>query len=1070
MALQLYASHQLPSLAQQLMLSLRDHPIGVWDKYVLVTQTEGINNWLQEQMANELGIAANIEFTKPHAVIDVLCFYLLGPQKKTISKEVMTWQLYAILQEPDFVARFPQWNEYVQDPIKRIALANKVADLLDQYEIYRPKIIQDWNASSLNEATDWQAWLWLRVRAATSADYTDKTQLVYDMMKALDQPEKQALVQRKMPLLSFFGLAVITPFYLQLFQKLGQYIDIHFYLLNPAPEQYWLEDESEKRIARLRLRHPHRAELEGGFHPGNSLLLNWGKVVKDSFWLLFQEDALINSYDVLPSETDEAPSTSLQQIQYDIYHNVPPTERTPTKVEQLQDGSISFHNCFTPVREVEVLYNFLVSLIDKRDEALAPRDIVVMVTDIDKYAPFIRAVFDHAPYRFPYHIADEKLTEGNNLFSALQQVLQFDTERFTAESVMELLDYPVIRNRFSLYDLDFVRRCLQDAQIRFGWEGNRDDDTYLFSWSHGLKKLLLGICIAGSPATVWENEVVYPTDSVEGNSIGIVVRLYQFLEVLHAQMQLRDTDRSLVEWSSYIQTLTQELMDVQGEEEDEEFRQLSRILERLEAHDAALTAPLSFAVFRHQFLGKLDSETRSHLFHRGGITFCSLIPMRSIPFKVIALMGMNFDVFPRKERHLSFSLIEKNPQRGDRNVKDNDRHLFLETLLSARNYLYMSFVGRDVRNGNPKPPSSLVDELAEYLVQGLPEDEAISAEALYQTHPLYGFSQQYFKPDGLLSYLSDSAFAEQQPIQLAEHLPDQPVRTSISVAEWTAFFQHPFRWQVRQQVGIYYEEDSLTLPETELFETDGLIQYQLRRDLLEFSTEAQQAFLEQQQQQGLLPLRNMGKVVLSNLLEGTDPIRALWKHYTDGYEETTIDLDFTIDTVRVNGSISGIYNHNLVVVSFSKVFRPDLVAAAQQFMLLRAAGYTIDLVFIPFYQGNTHELQHQRISVDEATSWVTHGLNIIQASTNDPYSVWPKFPHEKSIAYAVALPYNEFCNLLADDKTIQGDPYAQLHIRNGWPSEEQHNRWREETIRLYHWLHQYFPALIAPPTDQPESN
>ena len=1063
MALQLYASHQLHTLAQQLMMQLRERPIGVWDKYVLVTQTEGINNWLQEQMAHNMGIAANIEFTKPHAVIDVLCFYLLGPQKKTISKEVMTWQLYAILQEPAFLARFPTWADYVQDPIKRIALADQVADLLDQYEIYRPLVLQTWNNTPIEDVTDWQAWLWLRVRAATETEYTDKTQLVFDMMAALDQPEKQALLQRKMPLLSFFGLAVITPFYLQLFQKLGQVIDIQFYLLNPAPEQYWLEDESEKRIARLRQRQPNRAEIEGGFTPGNSLLLNWGKVVKDSFYLLFQEDALINSYDVLPAEIDENPQTTLHIIQQEIYHNTPPAERSSLSCAQLNDQSISFHNCFTPVREVEVLYNFLVSLIDKRDEKLAPRDMVVMVTDIDKYAPFIRAVFDHAPYRFPYHIADEKLTEGNNLFSALQQVLLFDTDRFTAESVMELLDYPAIRNQFGLHDIELVRRCLQEAQIRFGWEGSKEDDTYLFSWSHGLKKLLLGICLAGSPQLEWEGESIYPTDIIEGTSIPTIIRLYQFLEVLHTQMELRHQERSLVEWSAYILQLTEELMHISGEDEDEEFQQLARMLGRLEVHNDALTAPLSFAVFRHQFLRKLDGETRSHLFHRGGITFCSLIPMRSIPFKVIALLGMNFDVFPRKERRLSFSLIEQHPARGDRNVKDNDRHLFLETVLSARHYLYISFVGRDVRNGNPKPPSSLVDELADYLVQALPEEERADAEKLYQIHPLYGFSQHYFKPNGLLTYLSDQAFVEQQPISFSNTLVETPVFNQVSVADWIKFFNHPFRWHVRKTLGVYYEEDSLTLPEHELFETDGLVKYQIRQAILSFSEEEKQRFLEQQQQAGMLPLRNMGSVALANLWEGSDSIRTRWKKYTDGFTEQSIDIDLTIDTISLSGSIERIYNNKLIQVSFSKIFLPNLVDAVQQFMLLRAAGHSIDLVFIPFYKGDEHILEAQRTSIDEAQQWIAMGWKNMQAGLISPYPVWPKFGGSNKLVGLVSASYEEFKALFENDEAVKADPYVQLHIRNGWPSPAQHEEWQNKAIPFYRWLNKHFPALVDSP-------
>lgn len=1060
MALQLFASHHLQTLADQLLAALRDRPLGVWDKQVLVTQTEGINNWLQERMAYKMGIAAHLEFTKPNELVDVLSFILLGPQARTLTREVMTWPLYTILQEQAFLVRFPEWTSYVQDPIKRISLAGKMADLFDQYEVYRPQTIQTWNALTEETATDWQAWLWVKMRGLTKAEYNDKTQAVVAMLDVIKQPEKQALLQRRMPLLSFFGLAVITPFYLQLFQALGQYIDIHFYLLNPAPEQYWLEDESEKRIARLRQRAPNRPELEGGFVPGNSLLLNWGKIVKDSFYLLFQEEAFINSYTVLAEEDFSAPVNTLQVVQQEVYNNCPPTERATLTTDQLRDGSISFHNCFTPVREVEVLYNFLVSLIDTRGESLSPRDIVVMVTDIDKYAPYIRAVLDHAPYRFPYQIADEKITGGNNLFTALQQLLEFDTERFTAESVLELLDYPPIRNRFGLQDISFVRRCLLDANIRFGWAGSKEDDTRFFSWQYGLKKLLLGICVSGSPKMEWQDDVVYPTDTAEGSSTTDLIRLYQFVNVLHHQLELRNKPKSLKDWSDYIQAMTDALLHVPGEEEEDEYRQLSVILERLAVHDEAVQEPLEFGVFRHQFLQKLSSETRSHLFHRGGITFCSLIPMRSIPFRVIALLGMNFDVFPRKERHLSFSLLEQAPQRGDRNVKDNDRHLFLETLLSARSYLYISFLGRDVKNGNPKPPSSLVDELAEYLVQALPSEERFVAEALYQKHPLYGFSQAYFKPNGLLSYLSDAPFlGESNWLALQGEAPMLPVPMEIDVADWLSCFRHPIRWHVRKRFGIYYEEESLTLPETELFELDFLSRYSRRNDLLRLDPNLYPDFLLQRQQTAELPLRNMGKVVLEKVVEDIQPIRERWDALTQGAVMQVLDVDYRWNDCRLYGTIDGIYNGQLVVAAFSSHFLTDLLSAVHRFVVLRACGHSVNLVFLPFTRDNSYQVLSDALLQAEAEDWLQRWMRAYQQTWQAPYPLWAKWVSKPELLTDfLSLSRESFIGQLS--KLAEGDAYAQLMLRNQWPSDDQFDALQEEARRVFELLIRLFPDLV----------
>src|SRR5690606_1374019 len=120
-------------------------------------------------------------------------------------------------------------------------------------------------------------------------------------------------------------------------------------------------------------------------------------------------------------------------------------------------------------------------------------------------------------------------------------------------------------------------------------------------------------------------------------------------------------------------------------------------------------------------------QSSSSVFISNGITFCSLIPMRSIPFKIIGLLGMNHDNFPRKENRLSFNLITEKHQLGDRNIKDNDKHLFLETILSAKEYLFISYIGKSVANNTTLPASILVEELIDYIQSGVVEENIQAA-------------------------------------------------------------------------------------------------------------------------------------------------------------------------------------------------------------------------------------------------------------------------------------------------------------------------------------------------------
>ena len=91
---------------------------------------------------------------------------------------------------------------------------------------------------------------------------------------------------------------------------------------------------------------------------------------------------------------------------------------------------------------------------------------------------------------------------------------------------------------------------------------------------------------------------------------------------------------------------------------------------------------------------KLNETRGAKGFISGRVTFCAMLPMRSIPFKVICIIGLNENTFPRQKSSLEFDLMAKHPVKGDRNNRDSDRYLFLETLISAKERLILSYVGQ----------------------------------------------------------------------------------------------------------------------------------------------------------------------------------------------------------------------------------------------------------------------------------------------------------------------------------------------------------------------------------------
>ncbi len=474
MSLQIYGSNSLEHLAKRLAADLQLYGGSVFEQKYIVTQTQGMNNWLKLKVAAELGIVANCRFLKPNEMVNEVYFRLISGNKQALSAETLHWILFSILATPDFQNKFRKIADYyTQDDVKRMALAEKVADLFDQYQIYRPEMIIDWNENSLlfEGKSGWQKYLWVQAKALLGNEMPDKTVTGKHILETLQKAALQQKVKSQIPSIHVFGLSIITTYHLHILFELSRYIDVTFYLLNPAPNVYWFDDRSEKQLALWRQKSKLKFNDQPLLSNGNALLTGWGKVLQDTFSMFFETDEFLNQYYDL--ETDEpAPVNLLGKIQNDIFYNKPEAERNIIQPGDLSDGSITINSCHTPAREVEVLYNYLVHLVTTSPSQFSARDMVVMVSDIDLYAPYIKAVFTSAPYQFPFTIADESFSATDNLFTALQSILSLTEENFGAEEVLQLLDSEYIRKRFSLINKEWIRKVVNLANIRFGITGD----------------------------------------------------------------------------------------------------------------------------------------------------------------------------------------------------------------------------------------------------------------------------------------------------------------------------------------------------------------------------------------------------------------------------------------------------------------------------------------------------------------------------------------------------------------------------------------------------------------------
>jgi len=1064
MSLHINGSNSLEQLAVQLSAELYKQQNHVFQPQYIVTQTQGMNNWLKIKIAGNLGIVANSKFLKPNDLVNEIYYKLGSINKQALSPAILQWVLFTLLGGKEFHDEFRKIsNYYTNDDVKRMALAEKVADLFDQYQIYRPEMIRDWNENSegFDGNNGWQKFLWVKAKEILGDSMPDKSVIGKHIIEALKQPEQQKKLRSQIPNIHVFGLSILTTYHVHILYELAKVINVTFYLLNPAPTIYWFEDKSEKQLALWRQKSKMKLSLADLQSAGNPLLTGWGRVLQDTFSMFFESDAFLNQYNDVESP-EPATDSLLGKIQNDIFHNSDFEGRNELTENDISDGSITLNACYTTAREVEVLYNYLVRLVDQEAVALSARDIVVMVSDIDAYAPYIKAVFNSARYKFPFTIADESFTISDNLFSALQSVLALGEDNFKAEEVLQLLDSKYIRTRFSISDPHLIRKAVDKANIRFGIEGRMEDETIYVSWKNGIRRIMYGICMSGGDEYNVDGYTTYPLDIAEGEDSFELIRFCHFAEVLISTIEDRKQVRTISEWGEYIEQVVDKLIYQEEDNTDEDYQLLLRNLEKLYVLIEVVPDKISFDVFKHSFVNSLSGESRSNAFASGGITFCSLIPMRSIPFKVVALLGLNFDKFPRKETRVSFNLMEQEKRKGDRNVKENDKHLFLETILSAQQYLYLSYIGRSSKDNTLLPPSVLVDELIDYIQSGVRDDKIKVRETMVTTHPLHGFSHKYHMHDArFYNYLGNAETPPPHP-GVGNTTTTEPLTfDEVSIDSFISFFKNPFKAYYNNVLRIRYEQDNVLLPENEVFELDGLQFWQMKQDLLFSDFDQLTTYRNKGVATGSLPLKNMADWVLTSTETTVSPLKELVSEYIGDEAEESVHIELQVNETLLKGKLNRIYDGKLVFISFSKNESRYLLEAYIRYLIAIAAGSPLDLYYISSAKNSVYKIEESSRSKKSALRALQKLLNLYKLGHEEILMFYPDF--NKSPADIAGLTHNKFKVLV--NKYLERDScdtYVKKENSFGFFSQEGvFEQYVENTEAIFGEARELFDAYYS---------
>jgi exodeoxyribonuclease V gamma subunit len=900
---------------------LRSHPLAPLEQETILVQSNGVAEWLKIALADELGVCAATRVALPARFLWEAYRGMLGrervPRRSPYDKEPLTWRLMRLLPALLADPLFRPLRHFLGDgdPERRLQLAERLADLFDQYQVYRADWLADWSAgrdqlrNARGEVTPmtpdqrWQAQLWRAVNDSLPPQQRDSGRATIHQQFVDDSARctPAGTLPRRVVL---FGMSTLPYQTLQAVAALARHTQVLLAVPNPC-QFYWgdiIEGRELLRAAHKRQRQRGGIdlaaipleELHAHSHP---LLASWGRQGRDFIRMLDEFDSAdpgAQGQLRIDLFSEGEGDTLLAQVQAAVRDMLPLHEH-PHVPPEPADSSIEFHIAHSVQREVEVLHDQLLSWFGQGN-GLRPRDVVVMVPDIDTFSAAIHAVFDQHkrsdPRFIPFEIGDVKDRSVNPLLVALEWLLRLPQQRCRQSEVRDLLDVPALAARFGLEGDDLVTlgHWIEGASVRWGLDQEHRRGLGLEAageqnaWIFGVRRMLLGYA-SGAGANFQHIE---PYAEVGGLDAALAGALAQLIETLLAWRALLAQARTPADWGVQARAMLAAFFDAAEEADRLTLGQLNEALQNwLETcENAGFAEAVPLAVLREAWLGALDEPTLNHQFVSGGVTFCTLMPMRAVPFRVVCLLGMNDGDFPRRARQADFDLLALAgmARPGDRSRRDDDRYLMLEAVLAARDKLYVSWVGRNVRDNSEQPASVLVSQLRDYLAAGW----ALDIGALTTEHALQPFSRRYFEQGGLLTYAGEwraahalDADAEARELPPFELEPDY----RLKLGELASFMRQPARYFFRRRLGVSFQVADLVGDDEEPFSLDALERYFIEDSLLDDTGEAEPISevreclalrAERLAREGVLPIGLMGQHWQQQLVDDLVPVRIAW--------------------------------------------------------------------------------------------------------------------------------------------------------------------------------------------------
>jgi exodeoxyribonuclease V gamma subunit len=830
---------------------------GPFAREQVVTPSSAMRRAIELAQAGRAGVCAALDF-------DYLAQWLwrsIGrvvptPDASPYAPTALVWRLLAALDAP-WTRAHPRLANYLDraEARTRFELATRLARLFDHYLCYRPDWLERWRAGEAGGSgadAAWQAELWRRIHRNGAPP---PLPFMAFLRRAADMDDAELAALGWPAAVHIFALPALPPLYLEVLHTLARVLDVRLYMLNPCRE-YWYDIIDLPRLSWLA-----RRQRDLYHESGNGLLAAWGRQTQACIESLLESDTPMQDEAAFAPNPGTHLLARLQSAMLDLRE--PGDAPTPLAPD---DRSIEVHVCHSRTRELEALHDRLLSLF-AAPHPPRPGDIAVLTPDLAACAPLIEAVFGAAPpeRRIPWRVTGLSGDAENPVAQALDWLLALAAGSAPASCVFDLLQHPLVAAHFGLdaAALEQVRTWLDAAGVRWGLDSEQAREAGAggaHTVARGLERLFLSWAAGDAAARGLFADCIGVARAPRGNDGLVLGSFWRYARTLRELRKELLASHTAEGWRVLLLRVLDELVgEAPGEAED--MRAVRGAINALAGDIAAglgeegtpLALPLD--VIHPALVTRLDERARGGV-PGGMVTFSPLSSLRGLPYRIVCIIGLDHGAFPGAARDDEFDLMALEPRKGDRQRRTDDRNLFLDAVLAARDVLHLSYVGRSIRDNAEAPPSVLVDELLDALAPACtgsrtPAALAAARARLIVRHPLQAFSPAYFAPDKddarLVNFRAEFAAAlnERARRQAApaaaprlaadddeNDLPDDaampPFFTAplpppdedwrrVDLAALQRFFAQPCRYLLHERLGLDLYEGEDTLSDVEPF-------------------------------------------------------------------------------------------------------------------------------------------------------------------------------------------------------------------------------------------------------------